>query len=341
MVKKKEIYLVSEFTNFIKLCETGKRKKKNGYKLAPGTIVQYKCVQSKLIEFEACSETKIRLRTGIGNNKKLLKQEGSYLKRFEIKYTKFLRQSGSSNNYIGLHMKVLKTLLKYLAHDKGLSISPAYKNFTIYKEEKPILVLSPERVSFLINNREFHESLPAYLKRTKDILIVGCTVALRYSDLMNLKRKNLSRYNNATYLQIISQKTGSITKIRLPEYVVEIFKKGSNKKGLLPLISNHRLNSNLKELCALAGWTEPIDLQIIGKTNTRQPMYFGRFCDNVTSHIMRRTAITTMLSLGMSETAVRKISGHSANSISFHRYIQFSQAYLDSEIEVVFSKLQG
>ncbi|MCB0473523.1 MAG: hypothetical protein KDC56_10735, partial [Flavobacteriaceae bacterium] len=65
------------------------------------------------------------------------------------------------------------------------------------------------------------------------------------------------------------------------------------------------------------------------------------FCDNVTSHIMRRTAITTMLSLEKSETAVRKNSGHSANSISFHRYIQFSQAYLDSEIEGVFSKLQG
>ena len=58
---------------------------------------------------------------------------------------------------------------------------------------------------------------------------MGCTVALRYSDLMNLKQKNLSRYNNATYLQIISQKTGSITKIRLPEYVVEIFKKEAIK----------------------------------------------------------------------------------------------------------------
>jgi hypothetical protein len=48
------------------------------------------------------------------------------------------------------------------------------------------------------------------------------------------------------------------------------------------------------------------------------------------SHIMRRTAITTMLMLGMPEYLVRKISGHSANSKAFYRYVNFGQSYIEA-----------
>jgi hypothetical protein len=54
---------------------------------------------------------------------------------------------------------------------------------------------------------------------------------------------------------------------------------------------------------------------------------------------MRRTAITTMLSLGMPEHLVRKISGHSANSKEFFRYVALSQLYVDAETEIMFEKL--
>jgi intergrase/recombinase len=54
---------------------------------------------------------------------------------------------------------------------------------------------------------------------------------------------------------------------------------------------------------------------------------------------MRRTAITTMLMLGMKEHVVRKISGHADNSKSFYRYVNLVQSYLDNEVDEVFSKL--
>ena len=46
----------------------------------------------------------------------------------------------------------------------------------------------------------------------------------------------------------------------------------------------------------------------------------------ITTHTMRRTAITTLLSLGMDEQAVRDVSGHSASSKEFFRYVKYSQA---------------
>ncbi|AXB56870.1 tyrosine-type recombinase/integrase [Flavobacterium fluviale] len=67
----------------------------------------------------------------------------------------------------------------------------------------------------------------------------------------------------------------------------------------------------------------------------------NRFCDKMSSHMMRRTAITTLLILGMPEHLVRKISGHSHASTFFNRYVHYAQAYMDKEIEKVHSKLES
>ena len=65
-----------------------------------------------------------------------------------------------------------------------------------------------------------------------------------------------------------------------------------------------------------------------------------RFCDKMSSHMMRRTAITTLLILGMPEHLVRKISGHSHTSSSFNRYVHYAQAYIDREIDKVHRVLE-
>jgi intergrase/recombinase len=64
-----------------------------------------------------------------------------------------------------------------------------------------------------------------------------------------------------------------------------------------------------------------------------------RFCDVASTHTMRRTAITTMLSLGMPEQVVRKISGHAPGSKEFYRYVLWAQTYQDQETEKMFEQL--
>ena len=128
--------------------------------------------------------------------------------------------------------------------------------------------------------------------------------------------------------------------------MIHIFRKyAKNSKTLLPYFNLVRLNLYLKELAELAGWTNEIiktrqkhgRSEIIYK-NTKQKKYH-RFCDLVSSHMMRRTAITTMLRLQMPEHLVRKISGHTPNSKEFHKYVAITQEYLDIESDKVFDKL--
>lgn len=70
---------------------------------------------------------------------------------------------------------------------------------------------------------------------------------------------------------------------------------------------------------------------------TKEPY---RFCDLITSHTMRRTAITTMLCLHMPENLVRKISGHAAGSKEFFRYVELSQKFMDYETEKVYEQIK-
>lgn len=183
--------------------------------------------------------------------------------------------------------------------------------------------------------------------KVKDIFVVGCTVALRYSDLINLKPSNLEKENNQWYLKVQSKKTQTYTKIKLPEYVVDIFTKYKNKKRLLPFYNLVRLNLYLKRLCEKAGWSdEKIKTRqkrgiatVVFKDKKKKIHY--RFCDHITSHTMRRTAITTMLRLQMPEYLVRKISGHAPGSKEFDKYVAISQNYLDVETDKVFEKLNA
>jgi hypothetical protein len=54
---------------------------------------------------------------------------------------------------------------------------------------------------------------------------------------------------------------------------------------------------------------------------------------------MRRTAISTLLNLGVDENYVRKISGHSAGSKEFYKYVKYGQKQMDDAVAIAFEKL--
>jgi integrase len=62
-----------------------------------------------------------------------------------------------------------------------------------------------------------------------------------------------------------------------------------------------------------------------------------KLSDHISSHTMRRTAISIMLESGMDEILVRRISGHAPNSKEFYRYVRLAQHRLDAETTRVFS----
>ena len=66
-----------------------------------------------------------------------------------------------------------------------------------------------------------------------------------------------------------------------------------------------------------------------------------RFFDHMSSHTMRRTAITTLLMLNVPENIVRMVSGHSPGSKEFYRYVALAQSWMDQKIRQAHTNLLG
>jgi integrase len=243
-------------------------------------------------------------------NKRSLQQQKKYYEKFYMSFTNYLyKDRGCFDNYVGFNIKNIKTFFNYINKQMILITGDFYKLFHVYKEEIPIVALLPEELNFMIFNEDFEMSLTPRMKEVKDFFVFGCTVALRVSDLLKLTNSNLRIIGEVWYLEVRSQKTATITQIALPEYAINIIKRYSKKRSkyLLPRFNNSNLNKYLKELAVLAGLT-----QLNNKTRMRQGRVITvnanqqdkqqvRFSDLITTHTMRRTAITVMLSLGMPE----------------------------------------
>ncbi|RYZ19822.1 MAG: hypothetical protein EOO16_18770, partial [Chitinophagaceae bacterium] len=253
-------------------------------------------------------------------------QEKRYWDRFLRCFLQFLqRTKGCFDIYCASVLKILRAFFNYLLEDRLLPVGKYHKRFVLPVPQPIPLVLAPERLRFLIEDEPFERSLPPQLQRAKDVFVFGCTVGLRFSDLMRLERKCLQQSSQGPLLTLHTQKTGMPVRLPLPPYAARILlrygKKGS--KYLLPYLSCTNLNLQVKELCARAGWTEPIPKirfkegrprEIRGKNGKTL-----RFCDQVTAHTMRRTAITTLLILDVPELVVRRLSGHAPGSREFFR----------------------
>jgi site-specific recombinase XerD len=337
------------FEKFIADSKTGKRVQPNGKPFTSGTIANYTATMNMIKAFSETKSFPMRIRNMRQLNARETIVEKNYWKRFYKKFCDYLyKDKGFFDNYAGLCIKNIKVFFSYLNKHTNVSTGDVSKLFYVTKEEIAIHPLMPEELNFLIYNKEFEEKLSPKMKQVKDVFVFGCTVALRVSDLIALKKTNLRIVNNQYYLAVRSIKTSSDSLVKLPDYAIEILNKYGKLKGrILPAFNKSNLNHYIKELLELAGFT-----QVVSKGRERRGKFIElkneaikaqkhfRFCDVASTHTMRRTAITTMLCLGMPEQLVRRVSGHAPNSKEFYRYVLWAQTYQDQETEKAFDKLK-
>jgi integrase len=342
---KKPVPLLPLFKQFIRDSETGKRLKKNGEKITKGSIGNYRYIYNNLKQFTIATGFELRICDATKFNKRERLSEKNYWKKFYKKFTEYLYKKGCYDNYVGHNIKQIRTFFNYLKRDKDINTGDYQLLFYVRKEDVDILVLSPEQLKFLIHDTDFHSSLSPAMKRIKDVFVFGCTTGLRYSDIYQLTNKNFEQQNGEWYLKLKSQKTKTYSFIKLPNYAIAIYYKyrsKSSKTLLFKKVTLFIFNRSLKHIGEQAGFTDAIEMtrERQGKTKQLSGKQL-RFCDKMSSHLMRRTAITTLLILGMPEHLVRKISGHSHSSSSFNRYVHYAQAYVDTEIDKVHEKLEA
>lgn len=318
----------------------------SGRKIRKSTIANYETTFILLSRFEKRFGEPLQIQFVHRASLRQSDQVRHYWQQVYKKFLDFLyQQRNVYDNYAGSVLKVLKTFLRYLSLYRNLPTGDFYKTIHVPRESFIPAILSPEQLRYLIADEEFAGTLSPTLRRIKDVFVFGCTVGLRYQDLMNLKKTNLQVSPAAVSLIQHTKKTGTEVCIPLPAYAISILGR-LKKRGsvyLLPRVAGSNFNMQVKKLIRAAGWDyywpkyrQRRGEQIEIRTREGEPY---RFYDHITAHTMRRTAITTLLLLGVDENTVRRISGHAPGSKEFYRYVVISQDFLTKKILDAYARL--
>ena len=139
------------------------------------------------------------------------------------------------------------------------------------------------------------ESFLPRLDLVRDIFVFCCYTGLAYSDVKQLKQGDIIiGVNGERWIKMARKKTGSISSIPLLPVAESIIEKYNEHpyvldgKGVLPVLTNQKSNSYLKEIADVCGIRK-----------------------NLTTHLARHTFATTVtLSNGVSIASVSKMLGH-------------------------------
>lgn len=353
-MKKTILFKEIKGSNYIKLFEQfiadsgrGYRVRKNGRKIRTSTLDTYTFVLKLLKEFSQKKKHTLKFFITYNTDQQKNQKIKQYYKQFYKEFTDFLyNDKDYYDNYVTLVIKTIRSFFNYLKTELNLSVGEYHKSFYFFYEDIPVITINPQDLNTLIFDQKLNDKLPDHMKKYKDIFVFGCSVALRQGDLMQLTQENLITTEDAVYLSVRTKKTETSTMIRLPKYCVAIIEKYKHQSDyLFPHVSNARLNKCFKELAKYLDLTQPL-IKYRSKRGERHIVYKDKknkthftLADHITTHTMRRTAITTMLNLGMDELAVRKISGHAANSKEFFKYVNLAQSYMDDQTSKVYKKI--
>jgi integrase len=267
------------------------------------TIKQYKLTLKRLVDYREYSKRKIEF--------------NSIDLEFYDKFTNYLTtEKNYGINTIGSTFKNIKVFMNQ-ALERGLTNNVQFKNRKFKKVQEPAenIYLTTTEIDRLykldLSNNE-------RLDKVRDLFIIGCYTGLRFSDLIQLRDKNL--IDNKTKAKIKTEKTGEVVIIPLHRYIKEILIK---HEGVPPtVISNQKMNDYLKELGEKAQIEDHV-LITSTKGGKKHSESFKKF-ELISSHTARRSFATNAYLNGVPTLSIMKITGHKTE-MAFLTYIKMSQ----------------
>lgn len=232
-------------------------------------------------------------------------------------FERFLRvtKDYNNNNTLMKKMRVLKTVM-ISAKKRGILEQDPFTGYKIRFTPTDRGFLTDSEIERLMQK----EFAVKKLEVVRDIFIFSCFTGLAYVDVSNLTKKNLVVLDNKMWIMTKRQKTDVPSNILLLDIPDAIIKKydGKDKSGrLLPILSNQRMNSYLKEIGDLCGIEK-----------------------NLTFHLARHTFATLALSKGVPVESVSKMLGHT-NIKTTQIYARVTNKKIEHDMLALADKLKG
>ena len=303
-IKAKGIQLNNYIDHFIKQIESGKRLTDKGSKYQYSTVKTYKEFRTQLILYQEKRNIQLNFQdVTIDIYDDMLE---------------FFRNKNLSINTIGKHIKILKRIMR-AAHEENLHDSNQYnlRKFKVITADSPSIYLSLDEIQSMY---ELNLSEKPELELARDVFLIGCFSALRYSDYCRIQPNHIQIISAETrIIKINTKKTR--TEVIIPfwhwmlDELIDKYPEG------LPKTYEQKINFRIKAIGKLAGIDTPVS-KTIYKNGDASEMTVPKY-ELIMTHTARRSAATNMYKHGIPPIDIMKITGHSKES-TFMKYIKQS-----------------
>lgn len=226
----------------------------------------------------------------------------------------FMEKCGHFNPTISKAFKNLRQVLRS-AEKEGYRVNTAYNEFT-FGEGKPryIVHLTWEELMQL-NSAEMPN---IYIERARDILLFACATGLRYEDLMLVSQRHIE----GDFIKMHQSKTGDPVSIPLnflSRGIIEKYRGQRDGGGLLPQLSNQKLNEGIKKAGKVAGIDAPVYVEKMQGITVIPVGTFPKY-ELLSSKTGRKTISSIMGYYGVSSKVIQSFTGHREEQVLNNHY---------------------
>lgn len=227
----------------------------------------------------------------------------------------YLEDRNLRHNTIVGYVEKIQSLVRK-ASQYNYAVDNTYDEIDLRTEPTNAVFLSMSEIARIYYYKFIKQDKRKAKERIRDMFVLGCLTALRYSDYSRLTSQNLID----NYIVIRTKKTNVDVKVPAHDYVKEIFAKyeGRVPSGLCIQYFNKYLKVIMQEI----GLNDPVTFSFTqgGKlvTVTKEKW------ELISSHTARRSAATNMYLTGRMKTLeIMKLTGHRSEQ-NFFRYIRLT-----------------
>lgn len=212
-------------------------------------------------------------------------------------------------------LKFFKTVVIF-AQKSGIMTHDPFIHHHFHLEQVDRGFLTDEEIQRIMQK----EFVTPRLEAVRDIFIFSCFCGLAYIDVANLTQDNIVSLDGKMWIMTRRQKTNipsNILLLDIPLMIIDKYKGKTTKNRLLPILSNQKMNSYLKEIADLCGIKK-----------------------NLTFHLARHTFATMTLSKGVPIESVSKMLGHT-NIKTTQIYARITNKKIEEDMLALASKLDN
>ena len=245
--------------------------------------------------------------------------------KFYDDFVAYFTTKDYSINTIGRLIKELKIIMRAAReeglHDNGLIESRKFRVLTAEVENIYLTESEIRAIAEIDLTGDKHRDI------ARDIFLVGCYTAQRFSDYSTINEGNIRTLENGqNVIDLKQQKTGNRVVIPIRAELQAILDKYDNR---LPKAYEQKVNKYIKEIAREAGIVDMVEVSFV--ENGEKKSHLVEKCELVKTHTARRSGATNMYLAGIPTIAIMKITGHKTEK-EFMKYIKITEEQTAMEL---------